>query len=418
MLKKGLLILILLLLWLPLMEKFCRYFKINVLNGAIVYHSKPVLSQKIWFTAGYQKEYELYFNDTIGFHNELIRLRNQIDYSLFNKCHSFDTEMGKEGFLFPVNQYATYLGKTKTAEGIFDFMIEKLAVLKDTLKAHNKNLILIFAPTKGAVHRSVAPDWCDDKKVAESDHDYLIRKARGANINCLDFYSWFNQGKFNYDVFTKMGAHWSTYAGALAGDSMVHYFEKLHKCDLPDVKFSRVEVVDTPRYQDDDLFKALNLFSQTPKDTYRYLTMQYEKSNKSKVNALFISDSFFFTFHYLPGEVFENYAFWFYNNRIYSDDSNHGKYVKDLDLKSEIDRYDDIVLMATEWNLANLGWGFIENALNLYGIKVAKSVDYFKRIIKNDAKWFKQIQEKAVKNKISVEEQLTQDANYMLSISK
>ena len=117
----------LLLMMIPLFETEFKIFNFEGLKGAFYPKIKPVLNDSDWFNGDYQKRAEEYLTDTVGFRNVLLRLNNQIDYSLYDKLHAYDIVVGKENSLQATTHYDAFLGKLNIPHAAFDTMSYKLA---------------------------------------------------------------------------------------------------------------------------------------------------------------------------------------------------------------------------------------------------------------------------------------------------
>lgn len=398
------------------------FLEIKSLKGAYIPHKKIKLLDSTWFAGDFQREYELYLNDTIGFHQDFIRIRNQIDYSLFNKCHSYDIEVGKNGYLIATSHIDYHLGKIHTRETKIDSTVTMLQQINDSLAKRNKTLVILFAPNRGAYYKELTPPWYDLRKVHESDYECYIRLLSKTNVNVLDCYQWFlsEKSKAKFPLFTKCGIHWSVYGAALAGDSLVRWIENKRGVDMPDVNFDEIELSTKARNDDADLNNAINLIWDIKNDLMAYPKLKFNKSGKAKIKKLFVGDSFFFNMGAtsIPDNAFGEYAFWYYNNTIFSNNPTNGKTVGALSLKEELEKYDVITIISTEINLKDLGWGFIRNMWNTYCNPESNRIAFYIEKIKADSVWFDQVKQKAKAKNISLEEQLRQDAMYVLSIEK
>ncbi len=407
-------------MWLPLFQMVFHLVESGGLKGAFVPHAKPELSDSSWFNGDYQKQYEQYLNDTVGFHQDLVRLRNQIDFSLFDKCHSYDIEVGKQGYLIATTHIDYHLGKNHERPSKIDSTVNMLKQLNDTLTKMNKSLILIFAPSRGAFYKELAPSWYDLTPAHESDYQHYIKSLSGTKINYIDFNAAFLQKKetSKYPLFTKCGIHWSNYGGAIAADSMVKYIEKLRGVDLPDIKFSKIEQSKKARGADADLNSTLNLIWPVKNNLMAYPKLRFNRVNKQKLKLLTIGDSFYFVVleSEVPVEAFDEHSFWYYNGSISSNGPNAWKSVGDLSLVSEIRKHDVITLIATETNLGNLGWGFIEQAWQAFCTPSGARLIYYIDKIKNDSVWLQQIKDKAKQSNKNVDLQIQQDANYAVGL--
>lgn len=413
---------LLLVLWAPLAQMVFQVIDSGGLKGAFVPHAKPSLSDSTWLNGDFQKEYELYLNDTIGFHQDFIRLRNQIDFSLFKLCHSYDVEVGQNGYLVATTHIDAYLGKVRTRETAIDSTVKKLQDLTDTLSKLNKTLIILFAPCRGSFYKELTPYWYDLEKKNESDYECYLRLLAKTNVKVLDYNKWFNQIKktSRYPLFTKCGIHWSAYGATLAGDTLVKYIEKVRGIDLPDVSFSKIEESFKDRGADADMGNAINLIWKIKNDKMAYPKLSFNKTNKAKTKLLTIGDSFYYGIleSWIPYEAFEEFSFWYYNIEIGSNGPNSGKKVSEVNLKQEIEKHDVITLIATEINLKGIGWGFIEQAWQLYYDKKEDKLTVYIERIKNDTTWFEQVKQKAIQYNKPLEKQLEEDANYVYELEK
>jgi hypothetical protein len=407
-------------IWLPLAQMLFPVIESAGLKGAFVPHTKPKLNDSMWFSGEFQKQYEQYLNDTIGFHQDLIRLRSQIDYSLFDKCHSYDVEVGKNGYLVATWHIDSHLGKVRCRETRIDSLVSMLNDLNDTLYKMNKTLLILFAPSRGSFYKELAPAWYDLRSVNESDYQRYTRLLAETKVNYIDFNKSFleQKSKSKYPLFTKCGIHWSTYGAAVAADSIVKYIELIRNVDLPDMKFIEIKMSKKAQGDDADLNNALNLIWDVKNDPMAYPIIVFNKAKKDKLKLLTIGDSFYYGIlkSNMPAEAFEEHSFWYYNNGISSNGPNAWKTTKDISFTDEITKHDVIALIATESTLINFGWGFIDQAWDAYCSPKAKVRLKYINKIKNDAAWFEQVKQKAKQTNKSIDQQLKEDADYVMSL--
>jgi hypothetical protein len=202
-----------------------------------------------------------------------------------------------------------------------------------------------------------------------------------------------------------------------------------------------------------------------------YPTWHYEKKDSAaKPRVLSISDSFYFNFlnAKMPANAFANEAFWYYNKTIYPDTWTAEKDTTGLNIRETAESMDLILIMVTERFYHRFDWDFTDVLYNHYfptapkeyrydyirdivrnylwfddiqkqsdyeavpmetklagnadylfweadqAGKIPHNTDYYRASIMKDSTWMKQIREKAEINKISVEEQLKLDAEWMI----
>lgn len=413
---------LLLVIWIPFAQMLFQVVESKGLKGAFVPHAKPEFSDSAWFTGDFQKGFEEYLNDTIGFHQDLIRLRNQVDYSFFDKCHSYDIEVGKNGYLVATWHIDAHLGKLRTRESRIDSLVSMMAQINDTLNKMNKTFIVLLAPSRGAFYKELAPAWYDLKPAHESDYQRYLRQLSKTKIRYIDFNKAFLNMKSTskYPLYTKCGIHWSTYGATLAADSFVKYIEKERSIDLPDMKIENIELSKVARGVDADLNNTLNLIWDVKNDEMAYPKLSFNREGKGKTNLLSVGDSYYLGTlgSNVIASSFEENCFWYYNNTIWSSGPNNGKTTKDISFMHEIASHDVITIIATESTLTDFGWGFIEQAWNLLCKSDEEQVKLCMEKIRKDTTWYQQIEQKAKANNIDVNEQLRQDAKYTVDLEK
>jgi hypothetical protein len=392
------------------------------LKGAFVPHKKPKLTDSTWFSGDFQRAYELYLNDTIGFHQDFIRLRNQIDYSLFDKCHSADIEVGKNEYLVATWHLDFHTGKRVTRQSRRDSVVSMLKDLSDTLEKMNKTFVFIFAPSRASFYKELTPNWYDLTQANESDYQNYSRALVGSKVRTIDFNKWFlsQKGKSKYPLYTKCGIHWSSYGAAIASDSIFRFIEKAKNVDLPDISVSKIDVTTKARGADADLATTLNLIWKIKNDTMAYPEFRFNKKDKAKLKLLTIGDSYYYGVleNYSPKELFTENSFWYYNKTIISDGPNNGKTTHDIDLAAEINKHDVILIISTEATLDEVGWGFIDRAWQLLFLGKQDRLTYYIQKIKNDPAWFAQVKQKALQYNKDINLQLEQDAYWAVEQEK
>ncbi|PKP43931.1 MAG: hypothetical protein CVT95_11595, partial [Bacteroidetes bacterium HGW-Bacteroidetes-12] len=89
----------LLIVFLPLFQFTFKPFKVRGLEGAFALNVMPKLTTSSWINTNFQDSTSTYLTHNTPFRGDLVRLRNQLDYSLFDKINTILT-LGKENYLF------------------------------------------------------------------------------------------------------------------------------------------------------------------------------------------------------------------------------------------------------------------------------------------------------------------------------
>lgn len=413
---------ILIMLFIPVLQMQFSFAHVRPLSGAIKLVEKPQLTFNSWFSEGFQSQSEKYLNQNFGFRNPLVRLNNQLKYSIFNKALAKGVIIGKEDYLYEESYIKSYYAKDFLGKDIINEQMQKLRVIQDSLFAKGVDLVLVFAPGKGSFYPEYIPDYYDTVR-GITNHQYYNEQAKLMGINHIDFSSWFITLKdtASYCLYPKTGIHWSYYGMNLATDSLVCYIEKLQGIDMPDFVWGDIEIKKDLYGVDNDIEEGMNLLFPISNFEMPYPKINIVQENKVKPKTIVIADSYYWQLHNegYSKSVFDA-EFWFYFNKIYPPRDAQKTSVKNLNLLDEIYKRDLVVLLCTEPILKHNFWGFIDEcyAQVTHDDSKAKEIkSIISRILSND-KWTENVKIKAIEKQIEFEEMLQLDAEYIYNNSK
>ena len=175
-----------------------------------------------------------------------------------------------------------------------------------------------------------------------------------------------------YPLFPKFGHHWSYFGECLAIDTIIGFIENLHHCDLPNISWDKIDVVDTARSRDADVLRSMNLYKNPDQNQkLAYPRILFEKDSlKNRTRVLTISDSYWYGPVYMgvPQNCFAGGSFWYYYNKIIPNPAGATEKIEvwQLDLKKEIESNQVIMLLYSDGNLSAFANNFIEDAYELY----------------------------------------------------
>jgi hypothetical protein len=409
----------------PLVETQFRFFHLDSLKGAYTRKNKPLFTDSTWFNGKFQSPYEEYINDTVGFRSLLVKFSNQLDYSFFNKLHAYDIVVGKNNSLQATTHYDAYLGKLNIPYRSIDSLSNKLKLLQDTLSKKNISLIFVFAPSKGSFAISEAPYSYDTTRKNLSWYSQYLSAFNKKGITYFDFNRYYLDAKNRtpYPLYTKYGIHWSYVSCAYAFDTLCRFINQKRNIILPSVKFKNPIAADKPYKEVDiDLTPSLNLLFPIKFDEKFWMPdfIVNADSSSAKVNALFVTDSYFWniTSLGLHDEIFNHCSFWYYNDTGYEKNNPGSFLVSSRDIGKEIEKHQVIVIMATFTNLDNPGWGFIDRAYNHYFPAEDKKLKEIIAQIKSNEGWLESVRKKAIINGNSLDKQIYEDAVYLYNKNK
>lgn len=360
------------------------YNKPNLV-GVVINNEKIKFSLSTWMDGSYQSVMDDYLNDHWSFKELMVRVNNQFYYKAFNQIRVNGFIIGKDDYVFSEGYIFSAFGDDLLKEVKVKNTLKKAKILQDTLKKKGIDLLLVFAPGKGAYCK----EFVEKKyvhKVNLTNHNLFTTYSKKYALNYLDLYTYFEKLKKTtpYPLFPKFGHHWSYYAECLAVDTIIKKIQNLHHCDLPDLFWKKIEVVDSARGRDDDVLKSMNLF-YPPKQNMKlaYPEIQFEDDSlKNTTRVLTISDSYWYGPVYMGvGQAcFAGGQFWYYCNKVVPSPKQGEKVeVWELDFKKEIESNQIIMILYSDGNLSLFGNNFIEDAYELY----TSPKTYYERTEKN-----------------------------------
>lgn len=418
-------IMLIVLMVIPSIQKIIPFISFKKLEGDFVITEKPAFTFQSWMTGEFQSKFDKYTEENIGFRNFLVRLVNQIDFSLFRATHAEGVVAGKNDCLFEYDYIRQFNGTDFVGDEIIDVKIRKLKFLQQYLKQEkNIDLVLIFEPGKTTYYADDIPTKYLKEEDPQTNYKLLVQKAKDISLRHIDLNAWFKKltDKTEYPLFPKYGIHWSTYGMSIVADSLLRYIEDLRQIDLPDVYVDSLVVTSTPEKADYDIASTLNLLCHLPKiEKLAYPVYRFEENQqKVRPNVLAIADSYYWNIYnaLIPEKVFSDHSFWYFNSKVFPDSYSAETITKSLNLKEEIEKRDVILLMVTERFLHKLGWGFIEDAYAIYApLSRIDTLHQLKCDILNYYVWFSSEIERARIRNISLAEDILLNAEYLYSQS-
>lgn len=370
------------MLALPFFQWALPFAKEKPLEGIDPPASLPDFTTASWFNEEYQKSYSPLFEQNIGFHNSLVRLYNQLNYSVFGYASAGDVIVGKENCIFLKPYVNAYTGADFIGAKYIDIQTKKIHALQTILKEKNIDLFVVLAPGKGSFFSENIPSRYK-KSINPDSTNYACYKKSFAkyNVNLLDLRSHFSSIKSSekYPLYSTTGVHWTEYGCYVAGKEMVAYVEKMRKLNLPKIKLRSVEMLSLAgKYSNDyDAANLMNVFSTIPHPDYAIPKLEFvSDSTTTKPRFLCVADSYFagIVNTDIPFNAFTNYHYWLYCDRIFPESYLNKKVVSSLDLKKEIDKQEVICLLATDASLGQFPFRFIDKAYEIYA---KKDVNYY-----------------------------------------
>lgn len=358
-------------LLLPMAEHKLHFIQSGQLHGYYVLTPDTAFSIKGWLSGRFQQKKEKYLNDNTGFRPDLIRLKNQIEYSLFDKLNAMSDIKGKNNCIYQGPYVAAYYGQDFVGwQAIHDKAV-KLKAVQDTLQRLGKALIVAYLPNKASYWPEYIPDELVQPKVGMTNYKAYRQVLDSMGVNQADLEGMFLslKNKPKEPLFALQCIHWTMYGAILGGDSLARYMERLTGITVEHPDWSEIEHSDQPKYDDDDLLMHMNLIFPLTKETLAYPIMKPVRDTSArKINAIYIGDSYMTKMVEwgILNKVNGQCEYWWYFNEVYDVQHQIRRPMPGYNWGQAIDRADCVVLAYTLMNLPSLGNGFIESAYNFF----------------------------------------------------
>ncbi|MBC7411009.1 MAG: hypothetical protein H7331_00955 [Bacteroidia bacterium] len=416
---------ILAFLWVPIVVSNLNLIKEKPLHGYITQYHKIPFALENWFTEKYQQNFEQHNNQNFGFRNTLLRIHNQWQYSLFNSTTASAMIVGKNEYLYGDNYVYAYTGENFVGYDSIMSQSIKIKKLQDTLLTKGIDFLIAFAPGKGTFMPEYIPDKYLAKHYETTNLKAFVSTFNKLNITHINFSDWFDKMKptAKYPLYPQAGWHWSNYGQYLTMDSILHYMEALKKVDMPNIILDSLIVGNYNTEREYDGGHLMNLYDTLPTYAMAQPYFHFDTLHKTKIKTLVIGDSYYDEMWAggLSFNAFDNGNFWYYNRDIYDNNPNGIKDRKLLNIKQEIEKNKFILLMPTNANIYKLGFGFIEEAYEAYfnpnyelnQIKKER-INKIVKTIKTTPSWLAAIEQQAVRENISLDKAIQNNAEYVL----
>ncbi|MCK4569892.1 MAG: hypothetical protein KAT76_06350, partial [Bacteroidales bacterium] len=260
--KHIIFIVILLALGLPAIQAAFNLFPEKPLHGDFEKKNMPTLTKQGWFSGDYQAQMDPWLEQHIGFHNGLVRIHNQVDYSLYHKANAEGVIRGKNGQLYESDYIRAWTGKDFVGEELLDRKLRQFRFLQQQLKEQSgTDLVLVLEPGKASLYPEDIPERYIKAEEGKTNYEYMRNRARELGINLIDLNAYFYEIKdtTSYPLFPLQGTHWSEFAMWYAADSLLNYIESIRGIQLPEVIKEGMEYSHKLRSTDYDVGVTLNL---------------------------------------------------------------------------------------------------------------------------------------------------------------
>lgn len=267
-----------------------------VLSGVVQESESVERTKESIMDGSYQAWLNNYWDLYFPGKSVLIRIRNQMVYSLLHESPNRNVVIGKNEYLYEPRYIAfeTQMYPPESAD-YFEELANDLQKLSYELEKNGKELYIFISPSKADFCKDSIPvqyDLVSPENRIKSNYEMLIEVLTAKQLHCYDSIDYIknNVGKYESPVFYKLGTHWSHVWGESVAAEFLEYIKKHSKWDLSTIKISENKS-DEPIYPDADLYDSLNLLLNSH-DNWYASESHVLKEGKDKPNVFYRGCSF------------------------------------------------------------------------------------------------------------------------------
>lgn len=327
-----------------------------------------------WWSGKFQSAYERWLPRRLRLRGWLVRLDNQVGMTLFRQPPASGTPivLGRGGMLFEKAYVDEYNRPRRTTPQGVEKVVGSLERLDALLRRRGSRLVVVIAPGKPEVYPELLPPRhvVPGREQRRSRYQALAPALRRTEVALVDGVAILRRERERGDtpVFARGGTHWNHYANGVLASRLLAALER----ELPG-RFVQLRVTGsctdaTVWGADDDLGSLLNLFWPRPwPGPQTHPVLERVAEGRRPPRLLFTGDSFslqFLTFMteerlMEPGESLYYFNRWIRHPGGGSEPFDR----KSFDAPREIEGMDAVVLVTSDQNAGELGFGFVEAAI-------------------------------------------------------
>ena len=382
----------------------------------------PHFSFGNYFSIAYQDSFNNYIDHNYTHRQWYVDLINELNFHLFRYTPRSAIVIGKNDYLFLESSVLNYTGETYHGSGVIRNDVRLMKKVQDSLKKHNVDLIVVYAPGKSTFYSEFLPDRYIASKKDTNNYIQYCRELYAQGINFIDLNAYFLKLKntSKYPLYPKYGAHWSYYGVAVGTDTIVKYIENKRQIRMPYFGYADVALNKELRYPDYDLEESLSLLFKLPGEAMPYPKFTYTGSNTYKPSVLVIGDSYWQNLIWagIPKNLFKQDIFWRYFQVEFIDDKQQKVPIPHSSLKEDLLKYQVIILESSESNYEDFFFHFFEKTNIAFHPSADPAIDAQQQLIIAQNDWLDMVRKKAVSNGISLDSMIYLDAKYVLDQKK
>lgn len=341
-------------------------------SGVETAQAFPELTGKALLNGEAQTEFEQYVQQNLPGKPLMVRLRNQITFSVLHTTPNNNYSMNADKNLFTWGNVSYYMQYNEpVTETYVRELVDKIERLQELANQNGIQLFVFVTPCKIRYCEDELP-WVDRvmaPRQGVGDYDRLMSALADSSLNYFDSIAYIDQHRDEFDsrvpLFYRTSVHWSVYVGNVVGAAFGEFLEEKSGYNLPEMRVT-ARPCQEPVVPDADAFDTFNLL-QKPYDQYYEPVIEVTDASTDAPGMLCRGGSFMgqslsaiVRHGYFGKDVYME------NDQIFT--GNFGERVifhdyNEVDMEAYFKDTDLLVLEVNEPSISGMSFGFIDYVL-------------------------------------------------------
>lgn len=346
------------------------------LAGVTIDEPRPSLSLHGWFTREFQDQFSKWFNQSYGARSFLVRMGNQLNYSVFNKSYmnkGNTVVIGHHGQLYEelyINDYCN--PRRPMPLSLMETWVREIAELQYLLARKGVVFLLLITPSKAAIYPEYIPSYlCHAGPSSTRDYDDFVPLLDKHHVNYVDGHV-ITQLATQIEktpLFCQGGTHWNYLGAYYTVRALIDELNGLLNRKAGRLDLEALNIDHTPTDSDKDLANLLNLFFPPMDYAVPHPVISKKGSTEDLGRAVIVGGSF----NWIPIDLLNKHMvfkqidfFYYYKLALHSFPGQRGLPVDvaKIDWEKTILKSDVIILEVNEVAAtANHASAFVSDAL-------------------------------------------------------
>lgn len=285
---------IIIMLMPPILQNFSSLFSLSGVTEAALL---PDFSLKGIMDGSLQESVNTYYSQNLPGRDLMIKVRNQVIFSLFSKSPNSNIVIGKDDVLFEkeyILKYEKYY--PPVTREFTEELCENLTSIQEILESRGKEMYIFITPTKVRYYEDYVPDiYVQSNRFPDEEGNYeqFTETLKQYNLHVYDSIPYINQltETADYPLFHRTGTHWSQVLSSKVTADFIHYLNEHSRYSFSEISIT-YHPVPEPLYPDADIFNSLNLLISPYDNNYLQADWQFQPMEEERPNLLCRGGSF------------------------------------------------------------------------------------------------------------------------------